>query len=362
MRKKIISVVGARPQFIKAAGLSLGLRKLFNEVLVHTGQHYDYEMSQVFFSGLKIPKPDYNLSVGSDTHARQTAKIMIGLERVIIKEKPDALLVYGDTNSTLAGPLVAAKMHIPSFHVEAGMRSFDRNMPEEINRIVADHLCQLFFCATEASVENLREEGVTRNIYLVGNLMEEVLIRILPKAKAAQERLFKKLDIKQKRYIYTTIHRASNTDSKKILTDIVKTLLGIDRIIIFPVHPRTQKMFKQYCLWNTLKKSTNIKLIEPVNYLESIALQEGAKYIITDSGGIQREAYRLQVPCITLRSSTEWPETVSSGWNRLVDPTKSGITNKIHLIPRGRKIRYETIHTSSKIVRQINNFFIRRSK
>jgi UDP-N-acetylglucosamine 2-epimerase len=353
MKKKIVSVVGARPQFIKAAGLSPMLRRSFKEIIVHTGQHYDYNMSQVFFSGLKIPKPDYNLHVGSASHATQTAKMIIGIEKIVNKEKPAAILVYGDTNSTLAGALVGAKMDVPVIHVEAGARSFDNTMPEEQNRKVADNLSRVLFCVDELAKRNLKAEGIDKNVYITGNLMEEVLRNVLPKSKKLQKDILNLIGLVRKQYIYLTLHRASNTDNKKLLSYFVKSIAKVPTTIVFPVHPRTKKMLQQFGLWSKLKSSQNIVLVEPANYMESVALQEGAKYVITDSGGIQNEAYWLNVPCITLRDSTEWPKTVASGWNKLVPLYERGLYQKLISPPRGGKKKQAKIIASQKIIKHL---------
>lgn len=348
---KILSVVGARPQFVKAAGLSKTLRHRFKEILVHTGQHYDYEMSQVFFDGLDIPKPDYDLGVGSDSHAKQTAKIMIGLDRIITKEKPDAILVYGDTNSTLAGAIVSSKMQIPLIHVEAGLRSYDKSMPEEINRIVADHIAVINFCPNRGAAQNLKKENITKNVYVVGNLMQEVLMNHRTDARKIQPELFTSCGIARGKYIFATIHRESNTDEKKILSNIVASLSGINTKVVWPLHPRTEKQLKKFGLMAKVKMIRNIIILPPVNYLESIALQEGARMVVTDSGGVQGEAFWLGVPCVTLRTTTEWPETVLAGANRLVDPARRDITKVINGIKPIKKRRITVPKTASRITK-----------
>ncbi len=357
MKKKILSIVGARPQFVKAAGLSKNLRHRFREILVHTGQHYDYEMSQAFFDGLNIPKPDYNLNVGSSSHAEQTAKIMTGLESIVIKEKPDAILVYGDTNSTLAGALVASKLGIPLVHVEAGLRSFDKSMPEEVNRVVTDHIASISLCPNETSLTNLEKEGVKKDVYVVGNLMQEVLMNYLDAAKKLQTSLFTKYDIKRGEYIFATIHRQSNTDKKVMLANIIESLICVNEKIIWPLHPRTEKQLRKFGLMTRVKTAANIIILPPVNYLESIALQEGAKSIVTDSGGVQGEAFWLGVPCITLRTSTEWPETVRSGANTLVDPARKDIAKKLNNIKPTKKRKAIIPKTSHKITKILSELF-----
>lgn len=311
---KIVSIVGARPQFIKCAAVSRELRKDHIEILVHTGQHYDPEMSDVFFEELQIPKPDYNLGIGSGLHGKQTGLILAGIEDVLLKEKPDLVLVYGDTNSTLAGALAAAKLHIPVAHVEAGLRSFDRTMPEEINRIVADHVSDLLFCPTENAVSLLAKEGITRGVHLVGDVMADVLA--FNKALAGKNsRIIKNLGLERKRYCVATIHRPSNTDNPEALSSIIHAFGESGMPIVFPVHPRTLKYLGEYGLLGRMP--VNIRIIEPVGYLEMIQLMGNAEKILTDSGGIQKEAYMLGVPCITLRENTEWIETLHDGWNIL---------------------------------------------
>lgn len=357
MKKKIISIVGARPQFIKAAGLSKNLRHQFREILVHTGQHYDYEMSQVFFDGLDIPKPDYNLNVRSLSHAEQTAKIMIDLEPIIVKEKPCAILVYGDTNSTLAGALVASKLGIPLIHVEAGLRSFDKSMPEESNRVVTDHLADINFCPNETALRNLKNEGVEKDVYIVGNLMQEVLMHYRVRAKKLQASLLAKYGIERGQYLYATIHRQSNTDNATILENIVRSFIESKHQIIWPLHPRTEKQLRKYGLLSRIKKSPNIKLLTPVSYFESIALQEGSRLVVTDSGGVQSEAYWLGVPCVTLRDTTEWPETVRSGANTLVDPVRKDIIQIIQGIKPIQKRSTVIPEVSHKITKILSELF-----
>lgn len=312
---KIVSIVGARPQFIKCAPLSRELRKEHTEVLVHTGQHYDPEMSDIFFDELEIPRPDYNLGIGSGSHGKQTSEMLIAIEKVLVKEKPDLLIVFGDTNSTVAGALAAVKLHIPVAHVEAGLRSFDRTMPEEINRVITDHLSQILFCPTETAVKNLADEGITQGVYLVGDVMADALE--YNKALAERKsRILETFGLTEKKYFVLTVHRAGNTDNRENLANIIKAVGEAGDPVIFPVHPRTRKYISEYGLMTHLPN--NIRLCEPLGYLDMIRLMEGAKKILTDSGGVQKEAYMLGVPCITLRKNTEWVETLEGGWNVLV--------------------------------------------
>ena len=322
---KILSIVGARPQFIKASVVSQELRKKFKEILCHTGQHYDYEMSKLFFDQLGIPKPDYNLGVGSGKQGSQTGKMIIEIEKVLLKEKPDFVLVYGDTNSTLAGALAAVKMHIPVGHVEAGLRSFDKTMPEEINRILTDHSSDYLFVPTQTGVNNLKKEGITKGIYLTGDVMYDVLLNSLKIAKKSD--ILDQLKLKSKEYFLATIHRQSNTDILSNLSSILEAFSQTGKKIVFPIHPRTQKMIDQYKLKN--KIGNNILIVNPVGYFDFLWLQKNASKILTDSGGIQKEAYLLKVPCITIRENTEWIETIQDKWNILVGANRNKIIEAV---------------------------------
>jgi UDP-N-acetylglucosamine 2-epimerase len=310
---KFISVVGARPEFIQAAPVSHALRKEHQEILAHTGQHYDYLMSQTFFDELNIPAPDYNLEVGSGSHATQTAEILIRFEELLLKEKPDCVIVRGDTNSTLAGALAASKLHIPTVHIEAGERSFDRRMPEEINRLVADKLSSAFFCVSQTAVKQLADEGIDKNVYWVGDVMLDANIDNRPVARQ-KSTVLSKLKLDPGKYGLVTVHRAVNTDNPSRLANIVKALGQVDEIVIFPVHPRTHQALQGI----DNQFAENVRLIEPVGYYDMMMLEENARIIATDSGGVQREAYFMGRPCLTLRDETEWTETVQAGWNILV--------------------------------------------
>lgn len=309
---KIVSIVGARPQFIKAAPVSASLRQQFSEILVHTGQHYDHGMSAVFFEELGIPEPDYNLSIGSGTHGQQTGQMLAAIEAVLLQEKPDWLLVYGDTNSTLAGAVAAAKLHIPIAHIEAGLRSFNRTMPEEINRILTDHCSRLLFCPTQTAVDNLATEGIRRGVHLVGDVMVDALYYFLPKAE--QSPILSQHHLPPGEYVLATIHRASNTDTAEALGQVLTCLAQSQWPVLWPIHPRTAAALQRF----SLTPPANVRLIPPVGYLEMLALEKNARFILTDSGGVQKEAYILAVPCLTLREDTEWVETVAQGWNLLV--------------------------------------------
>jgi len=345
--KKIISIIGARPQFIKSASLSKQLRKNFNEVIVHTGQHYDQNMSPVFFEELSIPKPDYNLGIGSGKHGEQTGKVIIELEKVLLKERPNLVLVYGDTNSTLAGSLSASKLNIKVGHIEAGLRSYNREMPEEINRLISDHLSDLLFCPTETAVKNLKKEGITKGVHNVGDVMYDSLL-VNRKVANQKSRILRFLNLKPKTYNYATVHRAENTDKRENLKNIIEAFGTSEELIVFPIHPRTKKMINEF----KLDTPDNVKMIDPVGYLDNIVLMEGAKKILTDSGGVQKEAYLLKIPCITLRSETEWVETVDDGWNILVGVDSVRIVKAVkEFNPKGRTNDYYGVgQTSSRIV------------
>jgi UDP-N-acetylglucosamine 2-epimerase len=314
---RVVSVVGARPQFIKLSPLSKELRKKHREIVVHTGQHYDYELSRVFFSQLTIPKPDYNLGIGSDEHGAQTGRMLKGVEEVLLFEKPDLVLVYGDTNSTLAGALAAAKLKIPVAHVEAGLRSFKKSMPEEINRVLTDHVSSLLFCPTATSVKNLKREGITKGVHLVGDVMYDSLRANLAVAEK-RSGIIKKLGLKKGGFYLITIHRAENTDEEGNLRKITRIVTGLDERVVFPIHPRTRKKLLEFRLLDEMLAQDGLLLIDPVSYLDMLVLEKNARYVLTDSGGVQKEAFFLKTPCLTLREETEWAETLEGGWNEIV--------------------------------------------
>ena len=312
--KTVFTVIGARPQFIKAAPVAHALAEAgLREILVHTGQHFDALMSDVFFEELAIPKPAYNLDVNSLDHGAMTGRMLEKVETALLHEKPDMVLIYGDTNSTLAGALAAAKLHIPVAHVEAGLRSFNRCMPEEINRVTADHLSSLLFCPTETAVKNLAAEGIAHGVHTVGDVMFDTTIAAVARAKD-RSTILKDLALEPKSYAVATVHRAENTDDEERFQRIIKWLeeQGEAHQIILPVHPRTRKIMTERGI---IPK--NVRLIEPLGYLDMAWLAHNAAAIFTDSGGLQKEAYFHRVPCVTLRDETEWVETVDAGWNRL---------------------------------------------
>ncbi|SMO66666.1 non-hydrolyzing UDP-N-acetylglucosamine 2-epimerase [Melghirimyces algeriensis] len=318
---KVVTVVGARPQFIKAAPVSRALRRYGKEILVHTGQHYDTSMSHIFFKELNIPHPDYHLGIGSKSHGAQTGEMLSEVERVLLTEKPDWVLVYGDTNSTLAGALAASKMHLPIAHVEAGLRSFNRRMPEEINRVLTDQLSTLLFCPTTTAVQHLSSEGITRGVYNVGDVMADAL-QFNRKLALDHSNILERLEIKPKEYLLVTFHRAENTDVDHRLENIVSALNHLSKPAVLPLHPRTRNKIKQSGLSFT---NPRLKVIEPVGYLDMIQLEANASKILTDSGGVQKEAFLLNVPCITMRDETEWTETIEQKANILVGSDKRKI-------------------------------------
>ncbi len=315
---KIMTVVGARPQFVKAASVSraiaahneAGGRPPVRERIVHTGQHYDDSMSQVFFDELRIPAPAVNLDVGSGPHGRQTGAMLERLEAVLVEGKPDCVLVYGDTNSTLAGALAAAKLHIPVAHVEAGLRSYNRRMPEEINRVVADHLASLLFCPTDTAVKNLAREGVTCGVHQVGDVMYDSVLFNTALAERSSG-VMARLALEPKSYFLATVHRAENTDDPDRLRGILAAFRQFDRPIILPLHPRTRKTLGQ----DLRSIAGRVRVVDPVSYLDMLVLEKNARLILTDSGGVQKEAYWAGVPCVTLRDETEWVELVEAGCN-----------------------------------------------
>ena len=316
---KIVSIVGARPQFIKAAVVSRALRlaPAATEILVHTGQHYDENMSDVFFAELEIPRPRYNLGIGSGTHGAQTGRMLEAIEKVLLEEKPDWVLVHGDTNSTLAGALAAVKLHIPVAHVEAGLRSFNRQMPEEINRLLTDHISDLLFVPTEAAVANLRSEGIPEEkFHRVGDVMYDAALYYGAKAEA-KSRILHELGLERKQYILATVHRAENTDRPDRLRGILGGLAqAANKMpVVLPLHPRTRGALEREGLLEKVQQ--HIRLLKPVGYLDMVMLEKNSCLIATDSGGVQKEAFFHRVPCVTLRDETEWVELVALKWNRL---------------------------------------------
>jgi len=317
----IITVVGNRPQYIKAAALSPALRARVREVLLDTGQHYDHELAGVFFQQLDLPEPDVALGVGSGTHAEQTGRILVGVERAILDTGPELVLVFGDTNSTLAAGLAAVKLHVPVAHVESGLRSFDRRMPEEVNRVLTDRLSSLLFCPTPTAVENLRREGIVDGVHLVGDVMFDLSLRALTPAVEAE--VLDRFGLNRGEYVFVTLHRPANADDPARLEAILGVLDRRDEQTLFAAHPRTRATLERSGLAERL---ASIRMVDPVGYLESLALIRNARVVVTDSGGMQKEAFCMGTPCITTRDTSEWVETLESGWNVLVDADPAALT------------------------------------
>jgi UDP-GlcNAc3NAcA epimerase len=352
---KILSIIGARPQFIKAALLSKEIRKYHQEILVHTGQHYNKELSEIFFDQLDIPQPDYNLGVGSGTHGYQTGHMIIEIEKVLLEEKPDFVIIYGDTNSTVSASLAAVKLHIPVGHVEAGLRNFDLHIPEEVNRLVADHVSTLLFAPTQTAVDNLEKEGLKEKTYLTGDVMYDVLLHNL-EASENQPKVTDSLGLKHKEYILATIHRPDNTDDPVHLANIFRAFELCDEIVVVPLHPRTVKELAK----NAIQvDSAKVKIIKSQGYLDFLKLLNHSKKVITDSGGIQKESYLLKIPCITIYESTSWIETIRDGWNILVKAETEDIVNKIKAFnPFGAQGNYfGDGHSCERIIAIINQHF-----
>lgn len=318
---KILTVVGTRPQFIKAAAVSQVLRRRFREILVHTGQHYDPGMSEVFFEELGIPEPEIHLGIGSGTHGAQTGAMLSALEAVILRETPDWVLVYGDTNSTLAGALAAAKLHVPVAHVEAGVRSGNWQMAEEINRVLTDAAADLLLAPTRTALDHLAREGVHGRVVWVGDVMLDLARAVSNCGSDILERL----GLRDRPYLFATVHRAENTDNPARLQDILEGLARLELPVVFPVHPRTRKMIAQF----GLERYRTDLWIDPLGYVDTAALVRGARAVLTDSGGLQKEAVFHGVPCVTLRGETEWPETIEAGWNRLAGSDPAAIAQAV---------------------------------
>ena len=347
---KIFTVIGARPQFIKAAVVSRAFKEHrpdVQEIIVHTGQHYDANMSDVFFDELEIPKPDYNLGIGGGTHGQNTGRMIEKLEGLMMEVQPQWVLVYGDTDSTLAGALAAAKLHIPVAHVEAGLRSFNRRMPEEINRVLTDHIAEILFAPTETGRQNLLNEGIAEEkVKLVGDVMYDA--SLFYKEKARKPQLPAELDIKDGDFVLCTIHRAENTDDPQRLKNIFQGLGDSGETIILPLHPRTRAKIKDYGI--VIPK--NVWVIDPVGYLEMVWLEANCRLVATDSGGVQKEAYFFGKPCVTMRDETEWVELVEAEWNRLVGADARAIVEAITESTTGQSNQalYGNGHTGDDVV------------
>ncbi len=323
-----MSILGARPQFIKAAPFSAAIRKHCREILIHTGQHYDENMSKVFFDEMGIPEPDYNLGVGSGEHGKQTGEMLIKLEEVMLKEKPDYVVVFGDTNSTVAGALAASKLHIPVGHIEAGLRSFNRKMPEEINRIMTDVISTQLFCPTDNAVELLKREGISKEVYQCGDIMYDAMLHFLPVSEK-KSGILETLELESKEYFLFTMHRPENTEDPQRIKSIFKGLQACDAPIVYPVHPRMRKVLNTPQIAEILNKLPQLRMIDPVGYLDMIQLEQHARKILTDSGGMQKEAFFLKRPCITIRDESEWVETVEAGYNVVVGADSDKIREAI---------------------------------
>ena len=349
---KIACVIGVRPEFIQAEPVINNLRK-HDVILVHTGQHYDYELSKVFFNELDLPEPNYHLNVGSGLHGHQTGAMLKSLEDVLIKEEPDSVLVFGDTNTTLAGALAAAKQQIPLAHVEAGLRSFDRRMPEEINRVVVDHVSNMLFAPTNTAVINLSKEGISEDVYNTGDVMYDSLLQKTDSIKNNRD-ILDEYHLQSKNYFLMTLHRSENTESFQNLLNILLAINESGEQFIFPIHPRTKKFIEKYSMSSLLDKMDNIRIIEPPGYLNFLRILYGARKVLTDSGGIQKQAFMLGIPCITLRENTEWVETVEMGWNILVGTDKEKIKKMINIFsPQGERSRAYGDGNASKKISEI---------
>lgn len=356
---KILTIIGARPQFIKAAMLSQAVLEegKIQECLVHTGQHYDSNMSAIFFDQMKIPKPSYMLNAGGGGHGEMTGKMLLDLERIMISEHPDCVVVYGDTNSTLAGALAGVKLHIPIVHIEAGLRSFNKKMPEEVNRIVTDHISDWLFCPTFDAVQHLKNENVTGKIHHTGDIMYDAALYFAPIAEK-QSTILSTLELSSKAFALATVHRAENTDSDQNLFEIMEGLRRISMKIpvVFPIHPRTCKRLDEL---NLQFSSSNFRLIPPLSFFDMLILERHASVILTDSGGIQKEAYFHKTPCVTLRLETEWTETVKAGWNQLVSPHSDAIENAFDRAHAGTSISvYGDGHCASKIIQKLKEEYV----
>lgn len=359
MSRKVVTIVGARPQFIKAAAVSRVIRNDYvsrlDEVLVHTGQHYDANMSQIFFDELDIPKPKYNLEISGGSHGAMTGKMLEGVEQVLLEERPDWVLVYGDTNSTLAGALAAVKLHIPVAHVEAGLRSFNMRMPEEINRILTDRIASRLFCPTDVAVAHLASEGLVKGVSNVGDVMYDVALYYRQRCDNTDV-VLKHYGVSRGSYVLATCHRAENTDDPLRLRSICLGLADVAREmpVILPMHPRTRRLVTEAGMAPLLERVT---LVDPLSFMEMIALEQAARVIVTDSGGVQKEAFFYGVPCVTMRDETEWVETLDLGWNTLVGASQTAISDVVLSAqpPGAQASPYGDGHASEKIVAALND-------
>jgi UDP-GlcNAc3NAcA epimerase len=377
---KIVTIIGARPQIIKAAALSRAIKNHFSskikEVIVHTGQHYDENMSGIFFDELQIPRPDHNLNVGSGSHGKQTATMIVGIEEILLKEKPDAIVLYGDTNSTLAGGIAASKIHVPVVHIEAGLRSFSKVMPEEVNRIACDHVSTLLFSPTKTGFDNLVKEGFKKKhtgkisadnpkIYHCGDVMYDNSLHF---SKVAEERtsILGKLNLEHGKFILATIHRNNNTDEPKRLTALFSALNEISiknkLAVVLPLHPRTAKLLEQNLskeVYAKVKANPSFKITEPASFLEMIALEKNCKIVMTDSGGVQKEAFYFKKPCVILRPETEWVELVKLGTALIADANEKKISTSFNALTKKNKMKFPAIYGNGKAAEFICREMIR---
>jgi UDP-GlcNAc3NAcA epimerase len=350
---KILTVIGNRPQFIKAAAVSPKLREQHDELLVHTGQHYDDDLSAVFFAELGLPSPDLELGIARGSNLSQTARTLAALAPALDEHGPEVVLVYGDTNSTLAGALAGAQAGIPVAHVEAGMRSFDRSMPEELNRVLCDHASSLLLCSSEVAVDNLDREGVAGAVELIGDVMVDVAMAVQPRARARVDLLAAR-ELDPGDYVLATAHRAGNVDDPARLLGLVELLLAVPGRVVLPLHPRTRRRLQDTELLARLEQSGSVVLTSPLGYLELTALMCNASAVLTDSGGLQKEAYLAGVPCVTMRANTEWTETVDSGWNVLVDLDRdAALAALARTPPAERPALYGDGHAGERAVRAL---------
>lgn len=344
---KLVTIVGARPQFVKAAMVSRAIQAHNNtgasprieEYLLHTGQHYDANMSAIFFEELGIPQPRWQLDCGKGTHGQMTGEMLIAIEKILLEVSPDYVLVYGDTNSTLAGALAAAKLQIPVVHIEAGLRSFNRRMPEETNRVLTDHISTLLCCPTFTAIRHLQEEGISKGVYHVGDVMYDAAL-LFGQIAESSSTVLQRLSLQDRSFYLCTVHRAENTDDPERLGSIIKALKTIAEAecpVVLPLHPRTRTYLEKMGELETLKAHPAIRLVPPLSFLDMVMLERHARIILTDSGGVQKEAYFHHTPCITLREETEWVETVTAGWNQIAGYRTEDILHCIHHLPEERK-------------------------
>jgi UDP-GlcNAc3NAcA epimerase len=347
---RVLTVIGNRPQFIKAAAVTSPLRARHEEILVHTGQHYDDALSAVFFSELGIPQPDRQLGIGDGSNTSQTARMLAALEPVVADLDPDLVLVYGDTNSTLAGAVVGAQAGVPVAHVEAGMRSFDRSMPEELNRVIADHLSALLLCSSQTAALNLRREGMEGSVELVGDVMVDVALKVQPRARERTD-VLDRHGVAPGDYVLATAHRPGNVDDPERLSRLVELLCAVPGAVVWPLHPRTLRRLESGRLLERLAHARGMVLTPPLGYVELTALLCNARAVMTDSGGLQKEAYLAGVPCVTLRANTEWGETVEHGWNAVVDLDREAAFEALRRDPpAGRPPLYGDGHAGARVV------------